>query len=160
MDWPENPVQWNLSRLWPLPVKSPAQSLDYRANSYHIHLSTLELHGYGKEISQICPCPFCPINSSLSGTPSPSHHSTAPASISLAAAPFEDSKKSSKNSLHQPQSPRSSSSRGDGHQLCCSRGQFITLPLVLLPYPWSSVIYFTEHSSSFSFVLLFILKNL
>ena len=159
MDRPENPAQWNISRLWSLPVKSPTQSLDYRANSYHIHLSTLELHGYGEETIQICPCLFCPINSSFSGTPSPSHHSTAPASISLVVAPFEDSKKSSKNFL-QPQSPQSSSSRVDGHQLCCYRGQFITLPLVLLPYPCSSAIYFTEHFSSFSFVLLFILQNL
>ena len=77
MDRPGNPAQWNISRLWPLSVKSPAQSLDYRANSYHIHLNTLGFHGYGEEISQICPCPFCPINSSFSGTPSPSHHSTA-----------------------------------------------------------------------------------
>ena len=47
-------------------------------NSYHIHLSILGFHGYGEEISQICHCPFCPINSSFSGTPFPSHHSTAP----------------------------------------------------------------------------------
>ena len=53
-------------------------TLDYRANSYHIHLSILGYHGYGEEISQICPCPFCPINSSFSGTPSPPHHSTTP----------------------------------------------------------------------------------
>ena len=77
MDRPGNPIQWNISRLWPLPVKSSAQSLDYRANSYHIHLSTLGFHGYGEEISQIYPCPFCPTNSSFSSTPSPSHHSTA-----------------------------------------------------------------------------------
>ena len=76
MDRPRNTTQWNISRSWPLPVKSPAQSLDYRANSYHIHLSILRFHGYGEEISQICPCPFCPINTSFSGTP-PSHHSTA-----------------------------------------------------------------------------------
>ena len=77
MDRPGNPAQWNISRLWPLLAKSPVQSLDYRANSYHIHLSVLGFHGYGEEISQICLCPFCPINSSFSGTPSPSHHSTA-----------------------------------------------------------------------------------
>ena len=64
-------------KSWPLAVKSPAQSLDYRANSYHIHLNTLRFHGCGKEISQICPCPFCFINTSFSGTPSPSYHSTA-----------------------------------------------------------------------------------
>jgi len=46
-------------------------------NSYHIHLSTLGFHGCGKEISQICLCPFCLINTLFSGTPSPSCHSTA-----------------------------------------------------------------------------------
>jgi len=64
-------------KSWPLAVKSPAQSLDYRANSYHIHLNTFGFHGCGKEISQICPSPFRPINTSFSGTPSPSYHSTA-----------------------------------------------------------------------------------
>jgi len=53
------------------------QSFDYRANSYHIYLNTLGFHGCGKEISQICPCSFCPIKTSFSGTPSPSCHSTA-----------------------------------------------------------------------------------
>ena len=65
-----------ISLKLPLAVKSPAQSLDYRANSYHIHLNTLRFHGCGKEISQIWPCPFCPINTSLSGTLLPSYHST------------------------------------------------------------------------------------
>jgi len=40
-----------ISSKSPLAVKSPAQSLDYRANSYHIHLNTLRFHGCGKEIS-------------------------------------------------------------------------------------------------------------
>ena len=70
------------SKLWPLAVKSPAQSLDYRANSYHIHLNTLGFHGCGKEISQVCPCLFCPINTSFSGTLSPSCHSTASSLLS------------------------------------------------------------------------------
>jgi len=64
-------------KLRPLAVKSPVQSLDYRVNSYHIHLNTLGFHGCGKEISQICPCPFRPINTSFSDTPSPSCHSLA-----------------------------------------------------------------------------------
>ena len=148
MDRPGNPTQWNISGLWLLPVKSSAQSLDYRANSYHIYLSTLGFHRYGEEISQIYPCPFCPINSSFSGTPSPSNHSTASTLLfwrRCSRAP----RTSTKAFLYQPQSLRTSSSRGDGHQLCCLRGQFITLPLVLLPYPCSSAIYFTEHSSFF-----------
>jgi len=82
MDRPRNPAQWNISRSWPLPVKSPAQSLDYRANSYHIYLSILGFHGDDEGISQICPRPFCPINTSFSGTPPPSHHSTAPTLLS------------------------------------------------------------------------------
>ena len=53
------------------------QSLDCRENSYHIHLNTLGFHGCGKEISQICPYPPCPINTSFSGTLLPSFHSTA-----------------------------------------------------------------------------------
>ena len=68
------------------------QSLDPRANSYHIHLNTLGFHGCGKEISQICPFPFCPINTSFSGTPSPSqnllswrrHHPGTPGTSSKA----------------------------------------------------------------------------
>jgi len=58
-------------------VKSPAQSLDYNANSYHIYLNTLGFYGCGKEISQIYPCPPCPINTSFSGTLLPPYHSTA-----------------------------------------------------------------------------------
>ena len=61
----------------PLAIKSPAQSLDYHVNSYHIHLNTLRFHRYGKEISRICHWPFCPINTSFSGTSPPSFHSTA-----------------------------------------------------------------------------------
>ena len=130
MDRPGNPAQWSISRLWPLPVKSSAQSLDYRANSYHIHLSTLGFHGYCEEISQFYPCPFCPINSSFSGTPSSSHHSTAPTLLFWRRRHSRTSRTPTKTFLHQPQSPRSSSLRGNGHQLHCSRGQFITLPFV------------------------------
>jgi len=130
-------------------VKSSAQSLDYRANSYHIHLSTLGFHGYCEEISQIYPCPFCPINSSFSGTPSPSHHSTAPILLFWRRRCSRAPRTPMKTFLHQPQSSRSSSSQGNGHQLHCSQGQFITLPFVFLPYPCSSAIYFTEHPSFF-----------
>jgi hypothetical protein len=79
----------------PPTVKSPVQSLDYRANSYHIYLNTLGFHGCGKEISQICPYPFCPINTSFSGTPSPSCHSTAQNPLSWRR--------------HHPRTPRTSS---------------------------------------------------
>jgi len=44
-----------LLKWWLLAVKSHIQSLDYCANSYHIHLNNLKFHGYGKEISQKIP---------------------------------------------------------------------------------------------------------
>ena len=152
MDRPGNPAQWNISRLWPLPVKSLAQSLDYRANSYHIHLSILGFHGYGEEISQICPCPFCPINSSFSGA---SFYS--PNSAFLAAALFEDSKNSSKKFLQQPSSFWSSSLRENGHQLHRAWGQFY-FSLVFSLHPCSSAVHLTEYFFLF-FALLFTPKN-
>ena len=66
-----------LPKSWPLAVKSPGQSLDYRANSYHIHLNTLGFHGYNEEISQNCPRSLCPINTSFFGTLPPSCHSAS-----------------------------------------------------------------------------------
>ena len=143
-----------------LRVKSPAQSLDYRANSYHILLSILGFHGYGEVISRIYPCPFCPINSSFSGTPSPSHHSTVPTPSFWRRRFSRSPGTPTKTSLHRPQSLWSSSLRGDGHQLRCPWGQFIILPLVLLPYLCSSTIYFTEHFPFSFFVLLFTFKTI
>jgi len=134
----------------PLAFKSPAQSLDYRANSYHIHLSTLGFHGCGNEISQICPCPFCPINTSFSGTPS-SCHSTAQNLFSQRRHHPRFPRSPTKAFLHQPQSLRSSPLRRDGHQLRCSWGQFTILSPLLLPYPCSSAIHLIEHSSPFFF---------
>ena len=84
---------------WPLAVKSSAQSLDYRANNYHIHLNTLGFHGYGKEISQNCPCSLYPINTSFLGTPPPPCHPTFSKPIFLAAALFEESENFSKQSF-------------------------------------------------------------
>ena len=69
-------------KSWLLVVKSPVQSLDYRANSYHIHLNNLEFHGRGKEISQKYPCSFQPINTSFPSTYSPPCHSPFPNSSS------------------------------------------------------------------------------
>ena len=71
------------------------QSLDYRVNSYHIFLSILGFHEYGEVISQIYPRPFCPINSSFSGTPPPITSFYSSNSTFLAAALFESSKISS-----------------------------------------------------------------
>jgi len=45
-----------------LAIKSPTQSLDCRANSYHIHLNNLDLYARGREISPECPCFNQPIN--------------------------------------------------------------------------------------------------
>ena len=148
------------SKSWPLAVKSPVQSLDYRANSYHIHLNTLRFHGCGKEISQICPCPFCPINTSFSGTLPPSCHSTAsnpppwrrhcsrtsrtPARISFTIFWVFD--------LFLPLGR-------NGHQLRRPWGQ-LTIPLlfILWLYSCSSANLFTEHpfSSFFLFSISFL----
>ena len=95
-----------------LPVKSPVQSLDYRANSYHIFLSILGFHGYGEVISQIYPCPFRPINSSFSGTPSPSHHSTAPTLLLWQRRCSRAPRTPAKAFLHQSRSFQPSSLRG------------------------------------------------
>ena len=85
----------------PLAVKSPTQSLDYRANIYHIHLNTLGFHGYGEEISQIYPYPFLSNKYFLLRYPSSilSFYSLKP--TFLAAALFENFKNSSKDLLQQ-----------------------------------------------------------
>jgi len=158
MNRPGDLVQWNISKSWPLAIKSPAQSLDYRANSYHIHLNTLRFHGCDKEISQICTCPICPINTSFSGTPSSPHHSIAQNLLSWRQHYPRIPRISTKAFLHQPPSLWSSSLRGDGHQLRCSWGQLTTLSPALLLYSCSSAIPLTKYSF-FLLVLLFILKN-
>ena len=71
-----------------------------------------------------------------------------PKSTSLAAAPFEDSKNSSKNFLQQPSSFRSSSLRGNGHQLHRAWGQFYFSPVLLL-HSCSSTVHLIEYSFSF-----------
>ena len=143
------------SKPWPLAVKSPAQSLDYRVNSYHIHLNTLGFHGCGKEISQICPSPFCPINTSFSGTPSPSYSRNL---LSWWRHYPKTPRTSARASFTNPPSLRSSSSRGNGHQLRRSWGQStILLLFALLLCSCSSAIPFTEYPF-FSFCS-FILKT-
>jgi len=133
-------------KSWPLAVKSPAQSLDYRTNSYHIHLNTLGFHGCGKEISQICPYPFCPINTSFSGTPSPPCHSTAQNPLPWWRHCPRTPRTSARASFTNPPSLRSSSSWRNGHQLRRSWGQStILLLFVLLLYSYSSAIPFTEY---------------
>jgi len=47
-------------------------------NSYHIHLKTLEFHGYDKEISQKYPCSLQPINTPFLSTLSPPYHPPFP----------------------------------------------------------------------------------
>ena len=107
MDRSGDLVQCNISKILTACCQiTSTQSLDYRANSYHIHLSTLGFHGCGEEISQICPCPFCPINTPFFGTPSPPCHSIAPKSTFTAAALPEDSNNFNKG-LSSP-TPKSS----------------------------------------------------
>ena len=78
-------------------MKSPTQSLDYRANSYQIHLNTLEFHRYDKEISQKCPCSLYPINTSFLGTLSLPCHPSYFKPISLAEALSKSSRTSAKS---------------------------------------------------------------
>ena len=141
-------------KSWSLAVKSPAQSLDYRANSYHIYLNTLEFHGCGKEISQICPCPFCPINTSFSGTPSPSCHSSAQNPLLRRRHHPRTPRSSTKAFFTNLPSLRSSSLREHGHQLHRAWGQFTTPFFIPLLYFYSSAILFTEYFSLFLFFLL------
>jgi len=139
-------------KSWPHAIKSSAQSLDYRANSYHIHLNTLGFHGCGKEISQICPCLFCPINTSFSGTP-PSCHSTAPNPISWWRHYPRTPRTSARASFTNPPSLRSSFSQRNGQQLRRSWGQStIFFLFTLLLYSYSSAIPFTKYPF-FLFVL-------
>ena len=139
------------SKLWPLAVKSPAQSLDYRANSYHIHLNTLGFHGCSKEISQICPCPFCPINTSFSATLSPSCYSTASSPLSRRRHCLRTPRtpaRASPTNLPSLQSP--SSSGRNGHQLHRSWGQPIILLLYFYCTPVHLQIWLLSTFSSFS----------
>ena len=127
-------------KSWPPAIKSSAQSLDYRANSYHIHLSTLGFHGCGKEISQICPCLFCPINTSFSGTPSPSCHSIAQKPLSWRR--------------HHPRTPRTS-----------SKAFFTNLPSLRsssLARKWpstSSCLRLVHHFFSYTFTALLFIRS-
>ena len=141
----------------PLAVKSPAQSLDCRANSYHIHLNTLGFHGCGQEISQICPCPFCPINTSFSGTPSPSCHCTAQNPLPWRRHYLRTPRTPARASSNNPRGLRFLLPSGrNGHQLRRPRGQF-TIPRLL--YLCCTLVHpqflFTEYPF---FVSSFILK--
>jgi hypothetical protein len=64
---------------------SPPQSLDYHANSYHIHQNNLEFCGYDKEKSQKYPCSSQPINTSFLSTHLLPCHSPSPSLFSLVA---------------------------------------------------------------------------
>jgi len=133
MDWPRNLAQWNISRSRLLPIKSPAQSLDYRANSYHIHLSILGFHGYGEESN--LPLPVLSYKYFLLGYSFSITSFYSPNSAFLVAALFESSKNSNKNFLQLLPSFRSSPLRGDGHQLRRSWDQRTTLFLYFYCIP-------------------------
>ena len=101
-------------------------------------MSILGYHGYSEQISQICPYMFCPINSSFSGTPSPSHHSRAPTLLfwwrHCSRAP------------RTPTTPRSSifsPARRWPSTSSFLRSAYCPF-LVLLLYPCSSAIFLTE----------------
>jgi len=92
-----------LLKSWLLAVKLLAHSLDYCANSYHIHLNTLAFHGYGKEISQKYPCSICPINTSFPGTLSSPCHPPFLDSSSGGSSDEELTSPCNKNSPKNPQ---------------------------------------------------------
>ena len=136
----------------PLAVKSPAQSLDYRANSYHVHLNTLGFHGCGKEISRICPRPFCPINTSFSGTLPPSHHLIAPHLLPWRRHCLRTPKNSSKDLLQQPSKSSISPSLRKKWPSTSSSPRSIHHPSSFIPllYSCSSAILVTEYFFFFS----------
>jgi len=113
-----------------------------------------------QKISQICPCPFCPINTSFSGTPSPSHHSTAPTLLSwqqrCSIAPRTTARSSSNNPQDFDLLPR-------GAMAVNFVIPEVSLPsffFVLLLYFGPSTIPFTEYSPFFSFYFFFYPYNL
>ena len=61
----EYPIHWDFFESWLFTIRPTTQSLNYRANSYHIHVNNLNLHARGREISPQCPCSNQPINTSL-----------------------------------------------------------------------------------------------
>ena len=155
MGQPGDLAQWNIFKIMTACRQITCESLDYRANSYHIHLNTLRFHGCGKEISQICPCPFCPINTSFSGTP-PSYHSTAQNPLFWRWHCPRVPRTSARASFTNPPSLQSSSSQRNGHQLRRSWGEStIFFLFALLLYSYSSAIPFTEYPffSFCSFIL-------
>ena len=148
-----------LLKFWPLAVKAPGQSLDYRANSYNIHLNALEFHGYGKEISHNCPCSLYPINTSFLGILPPPCHSTSSKPIFPAAASLENPKSPARTSPNSSSNLRSSSFPGrNGCQLHRPWGQFFSPLLFLLPYFYLLQIYLL--STFFSSFSLFCSSNL
>ena len=151
------------SKSWPLAVKSPTQSLDYRANSYHIHLNTLGFHRCGKEISQICPCPFCSINTSFSGTLLPSCHSIAPNPPSWWRHRSRTSSTPARASSNNPPSLWFSSLLRKKWPSASSSLRLTQHPLslftIFLSYSYSSVNLFTEYVF-FSFFCPFDLQTL
>ena len=132
-------------KSWPLAVKSLAQSLDYRANSYHIYLNTLGFHRCGKEISEICPCPFCPINTSFSGTP-PSCHSTAQNPLSRRRHHPRTPRTSTKAFFTNFSSLRSSSRKKMAINFTVPEVSSLPFFSTPLPYSCSSTISFIEYS--------------
>jgi len=93
------------SKSWLLAVKSPAQPLDYCANSYHIYLNTLEFHGCGKRDKSDLPLPVLSYKYFLLRYSFSILSFYSPKSTFLVAALPENSKNFSKNFLHQSSKP-------------------------------------------------------
>lgn len=102
-------------------------------------------------ISQIYPCSFRPINSSFSGTPSSSHHSTAPTLLLWRRRCSRAPRTPTKAFLHQSRSLQSSSLRGKWPSTSPSL-RLVHHPIsCTFTMSGSSAFYFTEHPPFFSF---------
>ena len=138
-------------KSWLLAVKSPVQSLDYRVNSYHIHLNNLEFHGYTKEISQKYPCSFQHINTSFPNTHSPPCHSPFPSSSSRRQPQRKAQESPAAKSFFSQNLQASNSSffpEGNGCQLHCAWGKSI---------PISSFLYCSSlYSCRFIYIVFFL----
>jgi hypothetical protein len=138
---------------WLLAIKSSAQSLDYRANSYHIHLNYLDLYARGREISPEYHYSNWPINKDLRNArllPSDSNlwHS------SLSSG---DPDEQPCNLNHQKPSPSSTSSLQFVPPSSSGQWQstLTSLRFVLLLLLFTSILFVLASSYSWYFFLFF-----
>ena len=98
------------------------------------------------------PCPFCPINSSFSGTPSPSHHSTTPTLLSKWRRYSRSPRSPTKSLLHNSEALDHPPRGKMAINFIVPEVSFSFLLLYFFSHPCSSAIHFTEY---FPFLSLF-----